>query len=117
GTHETTPAVVLVRRAQAPILPERCLGWSRRPASDTAQPTKRARHSRHDPRILVSNMPFGFGLPEEPEGEGESGKKKGGGGQGPADNPLAAMFGALGPGGAMNPQDLGAAFQQLGQML
>jgi putative hydrolase len=65
----------------------------------------------------VSNMPFGFGLPEEPEGEGESGKKKGGGGQGPADNPLAAMFGALGPGGAMNPQDLGAAFQQLGQML
>ncbi|MDT0443218.1 zinc-dependent metalloprotease [Streptomyces johnsoniae] len=65
----------------------------------------------------MSNNPFGFGLPEEPE-DGESGEKKGGGGPGPADNPLAAMFGfgAGGPGG-MNPQDLGAAFQQLGQML
>ncbi|MDT0342572.1 zinc-dependent metalloprotease [Streptomyces litchfieldiae] len=65
----------------------------------------------------MSDFPFGFGLPEEPE-DGESGKKRGGG-QGPADNPLAAMFGfgAGGPGGGMNPQDLGAAFQQLGQML
>ncbi|ARQ68710.1 zinc-dependent metalloprotease [Streptomyces marincola] len=65
----------------------------------------------------MSNTPFGFGLPEEPE-DGESGDDKRGGGQGPADNPLAAMFG-FGPGGpaGMNPQDLGAAFQQLGQML
>lgn len=61
----------------------------------------------------MSETPFGFGLPEEPE-DGESGKKNDGG-QGPADNPLAAMFGAMG--GGMNPQDLGAAFQQLGQML
>ncbi|RKN08994.1 zinc-dependent metalloprotease [Streptomyces radicis] len=68
----------------------------------------------------MSDIPFGFGLPEEPD-DGESGKKKRGeGGQGPADNPLAAMFGfgpGGGPGGGMNPQDLGAAFQQLGQML
>ncbi|MGP4114490.1 zinc-dependent metalloprotease [Streptomyces sp. 4N509B] len=70
----------------------------------------------------MSDKPFGFGLPEEPEdGESDerSGKKKDSGGQGPADNPLAAMFGPLGMGmgGAMNPQDLGAAFQQLGQLL
>jgi putative hydrolase len=64
----------------------------------------------------VSDFPFGFGVPEEPEDD-DSGQKKGGG-QGP-DNPLAAMFGfgPGGPGGGMNPQDLGAAFQQLGQML
>lgn len=60
----------------------------------------------------MSDFPFGFGLPQEPE-DGESGKNKGGGGQGPADNPLAALFGA----GGMNAQDLGAAFQQLGQLL
>ncbi len=73
----------------------------------------------------MSDNPFGFGLPpEEPENGGD-GKKKGDGqgGQGPAnpfgfggpagggDNPFAAMFGSL------NPNDLGAAFQQLGQML
>lgn len=73
----------------------------------------------------MSDTPFGFGLPpEEPENGGD-GKKKGDGqgGQGPAnpfgfggpagggDNPFAAMFGSL------NPNDLGAAFQQLGQML
>ncbi|WP_326598885.1 zinc-dependent metalloprotease [Streptomyces sp. NBC_01803] len=63
----------------------------------------------------MSDFPFGFRLPEEPD-DGESGKKDDG--QGPADNPLAAMFG-FGPGGpaGMNPRDLGAAFQQLGQML
>ncbi|RAG86241.1 hydrolase [Streptacidiphilus pinicola] len=50
--------------------------------------------------------PFGFGfpgfpgLPGGPGGSGESG-----------DNPFAAIFGGL------NPNDLGAAFQQLGQML
>ncbi|KAB8171172.1 hydrolase [Streptomyces sp. 3MP-14] len=59
----------------------------------------------------MSDFPFGFGLPQEPE-DGESGKNRGGG-QGPADNPLAALFGA----GGMNAQDLGAAFQQLGQLL
>jgi putative hydrolase len=72
----------------------------------------------------VSDTPFGFGLPPEEPEDGDNGRKKGdqGGGQGPtnpfgfgggsgADNPLAAMFGAL------NPTDLGAAFQQLGQML
>ena len=80
----------------------------------------------------MSDTPFGFGLPPEEPDDGDEGKKKdpqSGGGQGPAnpfgfgvpgaggvgapgaDNPFAAMFGAL------NPTDLGAAFQQLGQML
>ncbi|GHF68352.1 hydrolase [Streptomyces mashuensis] len=75
----------------------------------------------------MSDTPFGFGLPPEEPENGDDGKKKGGdrpeGGQGPAnpfgfggapgggDNPFAAMFGSL------NPTDLGAAFQQLGQML
>jgi putative hydrolase len=89
----------------------------------------------------VSDIPFGFGVPpEEPEdgdegkqhkgGEGSgSGGNGGGGGNGGnrpqnpfgfgggnpfgagGDNPFAAMFGQL------NPADLGAAFQQLGQML
>jgi putative hydrolase len=74
----------------------------------------------------VSDTPFGFGLPPEEPENGDEGKEKdqqSGGGQGPfgfglpgaggpgADNPLAAMF------GSMNPNDLGAAFQQLGQML
>ncbi|WP_129840661.1 zinc-dependent metalloprotease [Streptomyces sp. RFCAC02] len=72
----------------------------------------------------MSDFPFGFGLPQEP-GDDEPDKKKGEGddragrsGPGPADNPLAALFGGLGGGpGGMRPQDLGAAFQQLGQML
>ncbi|NJQ00937.1 zinc-dependent metalloprotease [Streptomyces zingiberis] len=75
----------------------------------------------------MSDYPFGFGLPPEEPEDGDNGRKKGGedGGRGPAgpfgfgtgpggpggDNPLAAMFGSL------NPNDLGAAFQQLGQML
>ncbi|OKH96396.1 zinc-dependent metalloprotease [Streptomyces uncialis] len=80
----------------------------------------------------MSDTPFGFGLPPEEPENGDEGKKKdqSGGGQGPAtpfgfglpgfggppgpgggDNPFAAMF------GSMNPNDLGAAFQQLGQML
>lgn len=80
----------------------------------------------------MSDTPFGFGLPPEEPENGDEGKKKGneGGRGGPnpfgfgtglpggagtpgggADNPFAAMF------GAMNPNDLGAAFQQLGQML
>ncbi|MGW0732978.1 zinc-dependent metalloprotease [Streptomyces sp. NPDC002851] len=84
----------------------------------------------------MSDTPFGFGLPPEEPENGDEGKKKGtpgggegasGAGQGPAspfgfgglpgaggpggDNPFAAMFGNL------NPNDLGAAFQQLGQML
>ncbi|MEV6046962.1 zinc-dependent metalloprotease [Streptomyces xanthochromogenes] len=76
----------------------------------------------------MSDTPFGFGLPpEEPEnGDGQK-KDPAGGGQGAGgqggnpfgfpgaagggDNPFAAMF------GSMNPNDLGAAFQQLGQML
>lgn len=104
---------------------------------------------------LVSDIPFGFGVPpEEPEdgkpgkggegsgsGQGSGGKGGSGGsgqgsggtpnpfgfggnpfggmfgmggaqGAGSADNPFAAMLG-----GAFNPADLGAAFQQLGQML
>ncbi len=70
----------------------------------------------------MSNMPFGFGLPEEPD-DGESGdrsdKDRGAGGPVPGDNPFAAMFGpgGMGLGGVMGPQDLGAAFQQLGQLL
>ncbi|MBQ0983890.1 zinc-dependent metalloprotease [Streptomyces sp. F63] len=75
----------------------------------------------------MSDNPFGFGLPPEEPEDGDDGRKQGGegGGRGPAnpfgfgtgpggpggDNPLAAMFGSL------NPNDLGAAFQQLGQML
>ncbi|WP_405587270.1 zinc-dependent metalloprotease [Streptomyces sp. NBC_01190] len=93
----------------------------------------------------MSDIPFGFGVPpEEPEdgdegnqargsgggrggtggtgGTGGSGGTGGTGGQGGqpnpfgfggtgGDNPFAAMFGSL------NPNDLGAAFQQLGQML
>ncbi|MDX3225717.1 zinc-dependent metalloprotease [Streptomyces sp. ME19-01-6] len=73
----------------------------------------------------MSDTPFGFGLPPEEPEDGDDGKQKGGhgGSQGPAnpfgfgagggggENPFAAMFGSL------NPSDLGAAFQQLGQML
>ncbi|MGW0392581.1 zinc-dependent metalloprotease [Streptomyces sp. NPDC003042] len=74
----------------------------------------------------MSDTPFGFGLPPEEPENGDEGKKSGQGGQGGpanpfgfgpgglpggADNPFAAMF------GSMNPNDLGAAFQQLGQML
>ncbi|MDT3396371.1 zinc-dependent metalloprotease [Streptomyces sp. B1866] len=78
----------------------------------------------------MSDTPFGFGLPpEEPEGgdngreQGGQGGDRGGSGRNPsnpfgfggtgggAENPFAAMFGSLSPG------DLGAAFQQLGQML
>lgn len=80
----------------------------------------------------MSDTPFGFGLPPEEPDNGDEGKEKGSqggqggpnpfgfpgmglpggaGGQGGADNPFAAMF------GSMNPNDLGAAFQQLGQML
>ncbi|MEW1636181.1 zinc-dependent metalloprotease [Streptomyces sp. NPDC093801] len=71
----------------------------------------------------MSDTPFGFGLPPEEPEDGDKGKKGGQGGPanpfgfgpgglpGGADNPFAAMF------GSMNPNDLGAAFQQLGQML
>jgi putative hydrolase len=94
----------------------------------------------------VSDFPFGFGIPpEEPEdgkergesgsgssgsgsgGSGSSGSGSGGSGSGPnpfgfgfpglpggaggSGNPLEGLF------GAMNPGDIGAAFQQLGQML
>ena len=93
----------------------------------------------YEPRKPVSDTPFGFGLPPEEPENGDEGKKKdptgggqgsggqggnpfganpfgfgglpGMGGAGGADNPFAAMFGSL------NPNDLGAAFQQLGQML
>ncbi|WP_042442369.1 zinc-dependent metalloprotease [Streptacidiphilus jiangxiensis] len=52
------------------------------------------------------NNPFGFGFPGFP------GLPGGPGGSGNAgDNPFAAIF------GGMNPNDIGAAFQQLGQML
>jgi putative hydrolase len=81
----------------------------------------------------VSDTPFGFGLPPEEPEDGDGKKKdpaeggQGSGGQGGpgspfgfggfglpgggGDNPFAAMFGGL------NPNDLGQAFQQLGQML
>ncbi|MFD7920183.1 zinc-dependent metalloprotease [Streptomyces sp. NPDC059740] len=80
----------------------------------------------------MSDTPFGFGLPPEEPDDGDDGRKKGGqggsqgpanpfgfgGGSGGAENPFAALFGgAGGPGGEMNPGDLGAAFQRLGQML
>ncbi|WP_328469022.1 zinc-dependent metalloprotease [Streptomyces sp. NBC_00448] len=72
----------------------------------------------------MSDIPFGFGVPPEEPEDGDEGKQPKGGqpnpfgfggdnpfGPGGGDNPLAAMFGSL------NPGDLGAAFQQLGQML
>ncbi|MGW8378651.1 zinc-dependent metalloprotease [Streptomyces sp. ODS28] len=61
----------------------------------------------------------GQGGPANPFGFGFGGGLPGGAGQGGADNPLAAMFGSLGGGaaGGMDPNDLGAAFQKLGQML
>ncbi|MFI9782417.1 zinc-dependent metalloprotease [Kitasatospora sp. NPDC051984] len=85
----------------------------------------------------MSDLPFGFGVPpEEPEDGKNKGKKDGeqgdstpqpfGFGNG---NPFGALFGMGGAGGAggdnpfaammggFNPNDLGAAFQQLGQML
>ncbi|MBO8198984.1 zinc-dependent metalloprotease [Streptomyces smyrnaeus] len=77
----------------------------------------------------MSDTPFGFGVPPEEPEDGDDGKKKpdggqpnpfgfGGPGSGGADNPLAAMFGSLGGGqGQLDPSDLGAAFQKLGQML
>jgi putative hydrolase len=81
----------------------------------------------------VSDTPFGFGPPKEPDDDGEGddkGARKGDGDRSGRDpfgfggagsdpqNPFAAIFGSLGgQGGAMGPQDLGAAFQQLGQML
>ncbi|WP_326798375.1 zinc-dependent metalloprotease [Streptomyces sp. NBC_01808] len=81
----------------------------------------------------MSDTPFGFGPPKEPDDDGEGddkGARKGDGDRSSRDpfgfggagsdpqNPFAAIFGSLGgQGGAMGPQDLGAAFQQLGQML
>ncbi|AKH84681.1 hydrolase [Streptomyces sp. CNQ-509] len=81
----------------------------------------------------MSDTPFGFGPPKEPDDDGEGddkGARKGDGDRSGRDpfgfggagsdpqNPFAAIFGSLGgQGGAMGPQDLGAAFQQLGQML
>ena len=83
----------------------------------------------------MSDQPFGFGVPpEEPEDGNERDKQQGGkgdsgnspdpfgfggqglGGSGAAGNPLAAMFGS-GSQGGFDPNDLGAAFQKLGQML
>ncbi|MGH3326744.1 MAG: zinc-dependent metalloprotease [Streptomycetales bacterium] len=49
--------------------------------------------------------PFGFG---PPAGDDDESRRRGGSG---ADNPLAGFL------GSMNPSDLGAAFQRLGQML
>jgi putative hydrolase len=83
----------------------------------------------------VSDFPFGFRPPDDddPERSGESGagagsgsggssggsgtggsggSGAGGSGAGGADNPFAALFG-----GAGGPQDLGAAFTRLGQLL
>ncbi|MFE0463645.1 zinc-dependent metalloprotease [Kitasatospora sp. NPDC058965] len=85
----------------------------------------------------MSDLPFGFGVPpEEPEeGKDQGGKKDEPAGDRPEQpfgfggaNPFGALFGAGAPGqggdnpfaammGGLNPNDLGAAFQQLGQML
>ncbi|MBM9503546.1 zinc-dependent metalloprotease [Actinacidiphila acididurans] len=76
----------------------------------------------------MSDIPFGFGVPPEEPEDGDDGKQRKGDGEGGGqpdpfgfgggspfgpggDNPFAAMFGSL------NPNDIGAAFQQLGQML
>ncbi|MFD9127805.1 zinc-dependent metalloprotease [Kitasatospora sp. NPDC059571] len=91
----------------------------------------------------MSDLPFGFSVPpEEPEDgkgkkddQGDAAAERGGGQGGDqpqqpfgfgAGNPLGALFGLGGAGGDnpfgammgnLNPSDLGAAFQQLGQML
>ncbi|WP_371484455.1 zinc-dependent metalloprotease [Kitasatospora sp. NBC_00315] len=93
----------------------------------------------------MSDLPFGFGVPpEEPEdgkAKGDKDDSDAGGTSEPgatpqqpfgfgAGNPLGALFGMGAPGGTpsadnpfgamlggLNPADLGAAFQQLGQML
>ena len=56
----------------------------------------------------MSDLPFGFGSssPDDENSAGDSGP----GGPGVPQNPFAALFGG-------NPQDLGAAFAQLGQLL
>ena len=56
----------------------------------------------------MSDLPFGFGSssPDDENSAGDSGP----GGSGVPQNPFAALFGG-------NPQDLGAAFAQLGQLL
>jgi putative hydrolase len=56
----------------------------------------------------VSDLPFGFG--SSSDDDENSPQPWSGGGSGDPTNPFAAMFGG-------NPQDLGAAFAQLGQML
>jgi putative hydrolase len=56
----------------------------------------------------VSDLPFGFGSsPDSPDDDDRNPESTGPGG---ADNPFAALFGG-------DPQDLGAAFQRLGQLL
>ena len=59
----------------------------------------------------MSNTPFGFGLPQDPDDDGET--PPGDANPLGAGNPLAALFGAAGGG----PADLGAALQQLGKLL
>ena len=70
---------------------------------------------------MVSDFPFGFGVPDpdDPEHSGGSGDQGGSGGApdantpGPDTNPFAAMLGASGLSGP----DLGAALQRFGQLL
>ena len=60
----------------------------------------------------MSDLPFGFGSSSDDENrpEGVGGNIPGGSAPGGPGNPFAALFGG-------NPQDLGAAFAQLGQLL
>ena len=60
----------------------------------------------------MGDLPFGFGVPSGDDDDQEpGGSGQGGGGSFDPSNPFAGLFGEGGP------QDLGAAFQQLGRML
>src|SRR5690242_1016521 len=142
GTHRASPAVVFRTDAKHACVPGGIHpAAGQEPAKHpgpigaevstlggvVGQPAAGRNRWPYEPRKPVSDTPFGFGLPPEEPENGDEGKKKDptGGGQGsggPANpfgfgpgaggaNPFAAMF------GSMNPNDLGAAFQQLGQML
>jgi putative hydrolase len=63
---------------------------------------------------MVSDIPFGFGVPDPDDAEGQEGSGNPGDNElGPDANPFAAMLGASG----MSGQDLGAALQRFGQLL
>lgn len=60
---------------------------------------------------MVSDIPFGFGLPKDPDDNDKPDQPAGGSGD--EANPFAALFGASGMSGA----DFGAALQRFGQLM